>query len=65
MAAGGEPFPVLANVYLHWFEKAFARRDGPGTWANANLVRYAYDLCATIVKGRLQEFPWNAMLRER
>ena len=43
-AAGRESFPpLLANVYLHWFEKAFARRDGPGTWANAKLVRYADD----------------------
>jgi RNA-directed DNA polymerase len=40
---GGSLSPLLANVYLHWFERAFARRDGPGTWANAKLVRYADD----------------------
>jgi RNA-directed DNA polymerase len=40
---GGVISPLLANVYLHWFEKAFARRDGPGTWADAKLVRYADD----------------------
>ena len=34
---------MLANVYLHWFEKLFDRRDGPGTWAKAQLVRYADD----------------------
>jgi RNA-directed DNA polymerase len=40
---GGSLSPLLANIYLHWFEKLFARRDGPGTWANAKLVRYADD----------------------
>jgi RNA-directed DNA polymerase len=35
--------PLLANLYLHWFEKLFVRSDGPGTWANAKLVRYADD----------------------
>src|SRR5512135_2349751 len=42
---GGSLSPLLANLYLHWFEKAFGRKDGPGTWANAKLVRYADD-CA-------------------
>ena len=40
---GGVISPLLANVYLHWFEKAFTRRDGPGTWAKAQIVRYADD----------------------
>lgn len=40
---GGVISPLLANVYLHWFEKLFSRRDGPGTWAKAKLVRYADD----------------------
>jgi len=35
--------PLLANLYLHWFEKLFYRPDGPGRWANAKLVRYADD----------------------
>ena len=35
--------PLLANLYLHWFEKQFYRPDGPGRWANAKLVRYADD----------------------
>jgi RNA-directed DNA polymerase len=42
---GGVISPLLANLYLHWFEKQFRRGDGPGTWANAKLVRYADD-CA-------------------
>jgi RNA-directed DNA polymerase len=40
---GGVISPLLANIYLHWFEKLVVRADGPGTWANAKLVRYADD----------------------
>ena len=40
---GGVISPLLANVYLHWFEHLFHRPDGPGTWAKARLVRYADD----------------------
>jgi RNA-directed DNA polymerase len=40
---GGVISPLLANLYLHWFEKRFHSSDGPGRWANAKLVRYADD----------------------
>jgi len=40
---GGSISPLLANIYLHWFEERFHRADGPGRWANAQLVRYADD----------------------
>jgi RNA-directed DNA polymerase len=40
---GGVISPLLANIYLHWFEKAFHRPDGPATWAKAQMVRYADD----------------------
>ena len=40
---GGVISPLLANLYLHWFEKRFHSPDGPGRWANAKLVRYADD----------------------
>src|SRR5262245_52809479 len=40
---GGVISPLLANVYLHWFDHAFRRTDGPARWANAKLVRYADD----------------------
>ena len=40
---GGVISPLLANVYLHWFEHLFHRPDGPGAWAQAYLVRYADD----------------------
>lgn len=40
---GGVISPLLANLYLHWFDKVFHRGEGPGQWANARLVRYADD----------------------
>lgn len=40
---GGVISPLLANVYLHWFDKQFHRERGPGQWAKAKLVRYADD----------------------
>jgi len=40
---GGVISPLLANIYLHWFDKVFYRVEGPGHWANAKLVRYADD----------------------
>lgn len=38
---GGVISPLLANLFLHWFDVHFA--NGPGRWANAKLVRYADD----------------------
>ncbi len=40
---GGIISPLLANLYLHWFEKSFYSPTGPGTWARAHLTRYADD----------------------
>jgi len=40
---GGVISPLLANLYLHWFDKVFYRPDGPAQWAGAKLVRYADD----------------------
>ncbi len=40
---GGVISPLLANVYLHWFEKVFYAANGPGSWAKAQIVRYADD----------------------
>ena len=40
---GGVLSPLLANVYLHWFDHAFHRGDGPAQWAKAKLIRYADD----------------------
>ncbi len=40
---GGVISPLLANLYMHWFDKVFHGSGGPGTWAKATLVRYADD----------------------
>jgi RNA-directed DNA polymerase len=40
---GGVISPLLANLYLHWFDKVFYRANGPAQWAKAKLVRYADD----------------------
>jgi RNA-directed DNA polymerase len=38
---GGVASPLLANLYLHWFDRGFQR--GPAVWKDAKLVRYADD----------------------
>ena len=40
---GGVLSPLLANLYLHWFDRIFQSKEGPAQWANAALVRYADD----------------------
>ncbi len=40
---GGVLSPLLANVFLHWFDKFFHQADGPAHFAKAKLVRYADD----------------------
>lgn len=40
---GGIISPLLANLYMHWFDKVFHGPNGPGSWARASLVRYADD----------------------
>ena len=53
---GGVISPLLANVFLHWFDTFFHRPGGPARWANAKLVRYADDfvIMARYQGGRLQ-----------
>ena len=55
---GGVLSPLLANVYLHWFDHLFYRADGPGRWAKARLVRYADDfvVLARYVSPRLRDW---------
>ena len=40
---GGVISPLLANLYLHWFDKAFHRAGSPAQAERARLVRYADD----------------------
>jgi RNA-directed DNA polymerase len=51
---GGVISPLLANLYLHWFDVRF-HRTGPGQWAHARLVRYADDfvIMAKFMSGRI------------
>lgn len=53
---GGVLSPLLANIYLHWFDHLFQRADGPANWARAKLTRYADDFVvqARYVGTRLQ-----------
>lgn len=55
---GGVISPLLANIYLHWLDVRFHRRSGPGTWANARLVRYADDfvILAKTIDRRLPDW---------
>lgn len=55
---GGVISPLLANLYLHWFDKKFHRKSGPFNWANAKLVRYADDfvIMAKYVGKRLESW---------
>ena len=48
---GGVASPLLANIYLHWFDKKFHRKDGPAHWAKARLTRYADDF---VIQARYQ-----------
>ncbi len=55
---GGVISPLLANLYLHWFDYQFHREDGPYRWANARLVRYADDFVILVkyVGRRIEQF---------
>jgi RNA-directed DNA polymerase len=55
---GGVISPLLANLYLHWFDKKFHGEQGPYRWANARLVRYADDfvIMARYVGHRIRGF---------
>jgi RNA-directed DNA polymerase len=41
---GGVISPLLANLYLHWFDALFHGPQGPARWGDAKLVRYADDM---------------------
>jgi RNA-directed DNA polymerase len=41
---GGVISPLLANLFLHWFDALFYGPQGPARWGEAKLVRYADDM---------------------
>jgi RNA-directed DNA polymerase len=51
---GGVISPLLANIYLHWFDKAFHAKDGPAHWAKAVLGRYADDFVVLCHHGAVE-----------
>ncbi len=55
---GGVISPLLANLYLHWFDKKFHQAAGPGVWAKARLIRYADDfvIMARFIDHRIRDF---------
>ena len=59
---GGVVSPLLANVYLHWFDKMFHFPTGPAHWAKAKLVRYADDF---VVLARRQGTQLGEFIEQR
>jgi RNA-directed DNA polymerase len=51
---GGVISPLLANVYLHWFDKVIHFRNSPTGKTKARLVRYADDF-VIMVRNQKQE----------
>jgi RNA-directed DNA polymerase len=43
---GGVASPLLANLYLHWFDALFHGPEGPARKSDVKLVRYADDFVA-------------------
>lgn len=55
---GGVISPLLSNLYLHWFDKIFHSKSGPGTWAKATIIRYADDfvIMARYITERIEKW---------
>jgi RNA-directed DNA polymerase len=55
---GGVASPLLANLYLHWFDALFHGPAGPARESDAKLVRYADDfvVLARTITPELQQF---------
>jgi RNA-directed DNA polymerase len=62
---GGVISPLLANLYLHWFDRIFNGTSGPREWANARIVRYADDfvIMARYMGSRISDFTESALER--
>jgi RNA-directed DNA polymerase len=60
---GGVISPLLANLYLHWFDHVFHGAEGPQQFANARLIRYADDfvIMARYVGRRVTEWTEEKM----
>ena len=60
---GGVISPLLANLYLHQFDKAFHSPQGPRILYNARLVRYADDfvVLARFIGAPIKQFIENTL----
>ncbi len=59
---GGVISPLLANLYLHYFDKVFHAPGGPAQWAKAKLVRYADDF---VVMARYQSLSLRTFIETK
>ena len=67
--------PLLANLYLHWFDKAFHRKGGPKEQINARLIRYCDDFVVLMryrsaqteefIRGKLEDWMGLALNKEK
>ena len=55
---GGVISPLMANVYLHWFDQFFHDNGGPAKWAGASLVRFADDFVVLTKYGGKRLVNW-------
>ena len=72
---GGVISPLLANLYLHWFDKAFHGTNGPFKFADARMVRFADDFVIMAkcideriinwVEGKVEEWMGLVINREK
>lgn len=60
---GGVLSPLLANIYLHWFDKVFHGRNGPAQTMKMAIARYADDfvIMGKYVGQRLREWVENLL----
>src|SRR5262249_1118899 len=63
-ARAGNISPLLANIYLHWFDKRFHAKDGPAHWDKARLVRYADDFVVMARRQSPQLTAWVERMLE-
>lgn len=72
---GGVISPLLANIYLHWFDHVFHGPEGPARKAGAVLVRYADDFVVlarrmgggirSFIEGKLESWLGLKLNREK
>lgn len=59
---GGVISPLLANLYLHWFDQVFHRKGGPEEQVGAKLIRYCDDF---VVLMRYRRAEVEEFIREK